>query len=75
MNPNFNRLDNLKNELVELFLKYGVVPQGYDMELWTEAENETLNSNFPKYAQSFETVVIDSVNDMLQIKEEYSNES
>ena len=60
-----NNLDELKKELIAIFLKYGVVPQGYDFELWTKEQNDAYNLRWPSKAEAFEDVVKRTVAGML----------
>lgn len=58
----------LKEELVEVFTRYGVVPQAYDYDLWTKDQQEERKLAYPdhpSWQESFEEVVEKSVDEML----------
>lgn len=56
--------EELKLQLVNLFMEYGAVPQGYDFDLWSRERHEKCAKEF-RWTDSFEDTVNRSVERML----------
>lgn len=59
------KTEELREKLVELFIEYGVVPQGNDFQLWTR-EKHNIAKEAWSWDDSFEDSVRVSVNRMLE---------
>jgi hypothetical protein len=65
--------EELRQRMIDLFVEAKAVPQGYDIDWWTEKKRDDAAERWkdkPSWQHSFEEVVIESVDYFLR---EYPN--